>query len=147
VSGFKTWMHGGAPTVTDYVRRRERAWRWWDNPEVQRPLVSIVAVTPRDEFEAARPQKGVAVRVRCAWENTTQGLPKKPIAELVKLTLDGAPVSPELIAKRRPGGAAYEDHYHQFRMPDPAPGRHTATAVVRVIRTGAESSRAVEFEV
>ena len=47
VSGFKTWMHGGSPEVIEFVRRHESAWRWWDNPGIQRPLVSIVAVTAR----------------------------------------------------------------------------------------------------
>jgi hypothetical protein len=107
----------------------------------------VVVVRPGDEFEAGRPEKGVAVRVRCAWENTTQGLPKKPITELVKLTVDGADVTPTLVAKKRAGGAAYQDHYHAFPLPDPAPGRHAVTAVVRAVATGAESSRTVEFTV
>ena len=34
----------------------------------------------------------MTLRVRCAWENTTQGLPKTPIVELVTLTVDGADV-------------------------------------------------------
>jgi hypothetical protein len=147
VSGFKTWTHGGSREVVEFIRQRERDWRWWDNPDVRRPLVSVVAVTPADEFEAGRPEKGVAVRVRCAWENTTQGLPKKPIAELVRLTVDGRDVSPALVARRRPGGGAFEDHYHVAHLPDPAPGRHTATAVVRVLATKEEASRTVEFDV
>ena len=52
-------------------------------PAIQRPLVSIVAIKAGDPFEVAKPEKGVTIRVRCAWENTTQGQPKKPIAELV----------------------------------------------------------------
>jgi len=147
VSGFETWMHGGAPEVLGFIRERESQWRWWDNPEIQRPLVSIVAVTPENEFEAARPQKGVTIRVRTAWENTAQGLPKKPIAELVRLSIDGAEVSPTLVAKRGPGGATLEDHYHQFRIADPAPGKHIAAARVRVLETRTESDRAVEFMV
>jgi hypothetical protein len=147
VSGFETWMHGGAPEVMGFIRERESQWRWWDNPEIQRPLVSIVAVTPENEFEAARPQKGVTIRVRTAWENTAQGLPKKPIAELLRLSINGAEVSPTLVAKKRPGGAALEDHYHQFRIADPAPGKHIAAARVRVLETRTESDRAVEFMV
>ncbi len=108
VSGFRTWMHGGSPEVVDFVRRRDRDWRWWDNPEIRRPLVSLVAVTPGDEFEAARPDRGVTIRVRCAWENTAQGLPRQPIAELVKLTVDGSDASPTLVAKEsdRPARAS-----------------------------------------
>jgi len=138
-------MHGGPREVLDLVRRRETDWRWWDNPKIQRPLVSIVAVRPEDEFEAARPESGVTIRVRCAWENTAQGLPKKPIAELLKLTVDGGEVSPKLVARKQPRVNAYADYYHQFHLPDPAPGKHAAVATVRLIATGAESRRAVEF--
>jgi len=145
VSGFKTWMHGGASEVIDFIRGRENQWRWWDNPQIQRPLVSIVAVTPEDEFEAARPEKGIVIRVRTAWENTTQGLPKKQIAELVKLTVDGVEVSQTLVEKKRPGGKVLEDHYHQFHIADPAPGKHTAAVRVRVLETNIESDRTIEI--
>ena len=147
VSGWKTWMHGGSREVVDFVRRREDQWRWWDNPQIQRPMVSIVAVRPEDPFEAARPEKGIMIRVRCAWENTTQGLPTKPIAELVKLTVDGAEVSPKLVARKQPRGGAYADHYHHVSLPNPAPGRHTVAATVRVVETRAESRREIEFSV
>ena len=42
-SKSKTWRHGGSREVLEFVRQRERDWRWWDNPEIQRPLVSLVA--------------------------------------------------------------------------------------------------------
>jgi len=145
VSGFETWMHGGTPEVLEFIRERQDQWRWWDNPQIQRPLVSIVAVTPQDKFEAARPQEGVTIRVRAAWENTAQGLPKKPIAELVSLKIDGAEVVPTLVEKKRPGGALLEDHYHQFHIADPSPGKHTAAARVRALETRAESDRTIEF--
>lgn len=147
VSGGKTRMHGGPDEVLEFVRSHENQWRWWDNPEICRPLVSIVAVRPQDEFEAGRPERGVALRVRCAWQNTTQGLPRSPLAELVKLTVDGAEVSPVLVAPKAPRGAAFADHYHCLALPDPAPGKHTATAQVRRLDTQAESSRTVEFNV
>lgn len=145
VSGNRTWMHGGPPEVRDFLRQSARDWQWWDNPNIQRPLVSVVAVTPEDEFEAARPEQGVMLRVRCAWENTAQGLPKRPLTELVKLLVDGAEVSPTLIAKRRKGNPAFEDHYHQFPLPHPTPGKHTAEAIVRHVDTKTESSRTIEF--
>lgn len=146
-SGFKTWMHGGSDEVLDFVRARERDWRWWDNPDIARPLVSIVPVTPEDEFEVGRPERGVMIRVRCAWENTTQGLPKQPITELVKLTVDGTDVVPKLVNTRAARGKALADHYHGFHLADPAPGRHTVAAVVRVIASQAQLSRTVEFSV
>ena len=144
-SAWKTWMHGGSREVLDFVRRREDDWRWWDNPQIQRPLVSIVAVRPEDRLEAARPPKGITIRVRCAWENTAQGLPKRPIAELVKLTVDGAEVSPKLVSRKQPRGAAYMDHYYQHDLPSPSPGKHTAAATVRVVETGGESRREIGF--
>jgi hypothetical protein len=147
VSGFKTWMHGGTPEILDFVRRHESAWRWWDNPDIQRPLVSLVAVQPADEFETARPDRGVTLRVRCVFENTAQGRPKKAITELVTLTLDGAEVSPKLVARKQPRAAACADHYYMLHVPDPSPGKHTTTVVVRVIETGAKASRTVEFTI
>jgi len=146
VSRGQTWMHSGSPEVLDFVRARERDWRWWDNPVIARPLVSIVAVRTEDQFEVARPDRGVALRVRCAWENNPQGLLKQPITELVGLTVDGQMVAPTLVSNKRPNGLLGE-HYHCWQIPTPASGRHTATAVVRVIATKAESSRTVEFSV
>jgi hypothetical protein len=140
-------MHGGPPEVPEIIRRRARDWQWWDNPDIGRPLVSVVAVTPEDDFEAARPEQGVMLRVRCAWENPTQGLPKQPLTELVKLLVDGAEVSPMLVAKRKKGSTAVEDHYHQFHLPNPTPGKHTAKAIVRRVDTKAESSRTIEFRI
>ena len=147
VSGFQTWTHTGSQAVFEFIRQRELEWRWWDNPAIQRPLVSIVAVKAQDPFEAARPENGLAIRVRCAWENTTQGLPKKPLAELVKLTVDNQPVTPRFVAKKRPRGSGYLDHYHTIHLAEPTPGRHTATAVVRPLDSHVESSRSIEFQV
>jgi hypothetical protein len=146
LSGHKTWIHTGSRAVLDYVRAHELEWRWWDNPAVQRPLVSIVAVKPTDEFEAARPDSGVTLRVRCAWENTPQGLPKTPIAELVSLSLDRVEQSPKLVTQKRPNGTGLADYYHEVRLPDRQPGKHVATARVRLIANNAESTRTLEFE-
>jgi len=145
ISGFKTWMHGGSHEVLAFVRARERDWRWWDNPPIQRPLVSMVAVRPDDEFEVARPEEGVNLRVRCAWENTPQGLLKLPLTELVRLTVDGQEVSPERVSIQAPRGVLFADHYHRFHLARPTPGIHTVTAVVRVLESKEELSRTLEF--
>jgi hypothetical protein len=145
ISGGKTWMHSGSREVLDFVRAHERDWRWWDNPEIGRPLVSIVAVKPGDTSEAARPERGIMLRVRCAWENTPQGIAKKPITELVKLSVDGAEVSPTLVEKKK--GPGYADHYHQFHLDAPTAGKHSATVVVRVIESKVEHQRTIEFAV
>jgi len=145
VSGSKTWLHAGSPEVTEFVLQKARDWQWWDNPAIERPLVSLVALRPQDDFEAGRPERGIAIRVRCAWENTTQGLPKKPLAELTRLLVDGNEVTPTLVAPRKSKAAALSDHYHVYQMPEPSPVRHTAEVTVRVIETKAESRKTIEF--
>ena len=146
VSGQQTWMHGGSDGVTSFVRQREADWRWWDNPAIRRPMVSVVTVRADDQFEAARPERGgITIRVRCAWENTTQGLLKTPITELVKLTVDGATVAPVPVSTRAPRGTLLADHYHKFQLDDPARGPHLAEAVVRTVDGKSEFRRAIEF--
>lgn len=142
----RTWMHSGSDVVRDFVRARESDWRWWDNPRVVRPMVSLVALTPADEFEAGRPERGVALRVRCAWENTAQGLAKQPLSELIRLEVDGRVVEPELVARKRPNGF-HEDHHHRIELPDIATDRHTATARVRVLATRREVEQVIAFQV
>ncbi len=144
VSQGRTWLHGGPPEVVDFVRRRERQWRWWNNPSLEAPLVSLAVVTPDDRWEAARPQQGVTIRVRCRWDCTTQGQPKTPRAELLKLEVDGREVAPTLVA---PGAKwrVYQGHYHFHHIAQPAAGRHTATATIRVLATKAQSRHTVEF--
>jgi hypothetical protein len=144
VSANKTWMHGGAHEVLEFVRQREQDWRWWDNPSIQRPMVSVVAVRPGDTFEAGRPDAGILIRVRCAWENTTQGLAKRPISELIQLTVDGKLVEPKLFQKKQ--AAALADSHHFVHLPSPSPGLHRAVARVRVIETGKEVERSIEFD-
>jgi hypothetical protein len=140
----KTWMHSGSREVQDFIREHERDWRWWDNPEIQRPLVSIVAVKPDDEFEVARPETGVALRVRCAWENTPQGLLKRPLTELLRLSVDGRMTVPKLVSCKRSNGLL-DDHYHHVPLPELKTGNHTAHAIVRVIPTGKELSQTIHF--
>jgi len=146
VSNNETWMHGGPPEVVDFVRSRERQWRWWGSPSLKSPLVSLVAVTPEDPWEAARPEQGVTIRVRCRWDGTTQGLPKTPRVELVKLEVDGQEVTPTLVAPEAKWGA-YQDHYHFHHIAQHAAGRHTATAIVRILATKAQSRHTIEFRV
>jgi len=143
-SGGNTWMHAGSREVTEFVQAHERDWRWWDNPGLERPLVSLVVVRPEDQFETARPDKGVTLRVRCAWENTLQGLLKQPISEFVKLVVDGKAVAPALISRKRPNGLL-EEHCHQLPLPELSSGPHTATVTARVLATGAEVQRTVDF--
>jgi hypothetical protein len=148
MSRGETWIHSGADEVRDFVQAREREWRWWENAQVRRPLVSLVAVRPEDEFEVARPAQGVALRVRCAWKNTPQGMPQTPLAEFVALTVDGVEVTPTLVERKRPNGSGLADRYHLFAVPagaGGAAGTRTASVVVREIATKREVTQAVRF--
>jgi len=145
LSGGKTWMHSGSREVLDFVRNHEGDWRWWNNPAIQRPLVSIVAVRPDDEFEVARPQAGVTLRIRCAWENTPQGLLKRPLTELVKLSVDGKPVAPKLVSRKHSNGSLLDDHHHQLHLEDLKPENHSVQAVVRIVSSGEEFLRVLNF--
>jgi hypothetical protein len=149
VIGNQTWYHGGDDVVVDFVKERQAQWRWWDNPAIQRPMVSLVALRPQDEFENGRRDDGVTLRVRCAWENTTQGLPKKPLAELVKLEVDGAEVKPALVTANGPrqarGGQTLADQYYQYPVPQ-RKGTSSATAYVSEIATGRQSSQSIQFD-
>jgi hypothetical protein len=86
----------------------------------------------------------VNLRIRCAWQNTPQGLLNQPVTEFVKLAIDGAEANPELVAKARPNGL-HDDHYHLLRLPDLPAGKHIATAVARMIDTKTEVRRTLEF--
>ena len=110
-------------------------------------MVSIVAVRPDDSFEAARPERGVTIRVRCAWENTAQGLLRAPIAELVKLSIDGSAVAPVLVSPKSARGPLLSDHYHYVHLEDLASGLHSVEAVVRMIDSKAEIRRKIQFAV
>lgn len=147
VSRNELWLHAGSNAVRDALLAREKEWRWWDGAAAARPLVSVVVLHPDTPFEAGRPESGVAVRVRCAWENTTQGLAKKPLAELVRVLVDDKEVAPTLVAKKNPAGNAHLDHYHIVPLPKLAAGMHTVKVTVREIATKAESVRTTEFTV
>ena len=148
MSRGETWMHSGSDEVRDFVQARESDWRWWsgDQAKAHRPLVSLVALRPEDEFEVGRPTQGVALRVRCAWKNTPQGMPQTPLAEFVKLTVDGVDVTPTLVEKKRTNGSGLADRYHFYAVPENASGgARTATAVVREIATNREVTMPVRF--
>jgi hypothetical protein len=146
VSGGQTWMHGGPPEVLEFVRRRESQWKWWDNPSLLIPVVSLVALRPDDTWEAARPERGVTIRARCRWDCTAQGLPKTPRVELVSLAIDGRKVTPTLASPKNKAGT-YQDYYHLHHVAEPAAGKHTATATVRTLATAVELTHTIEFMV
>ena len=144
VSGEKTWTHSGRDDVLRFVLAHADQWRWWDNPQIARPSASLVALRPDDQFEAGRPERGVNVRLRCQWENGANGILKTLVVELISLTVDGRKVQPEVVARKDAKGAL-ADQYHLYRIPDPTPGKHQASAVVREIATEKQWKHTVEF--
>lgn len=147
VSQNETWIHAGDDEVAKLVLERSREWRWWENPAISRPLVSIVALRPEDTLEAGHLESGLCLRVRCAWSNNPQGRLREPLAELVELRVDAEKVEPELIARKASSGPLLLDHYYVFQVKNPRPGDHNATAVVKNVATGAISRRTIRFRV
>jgi hypothetical protein len=143
-SSFKTWMHGGAREVLDFVRARERDWRWWDDPEITRPLVTPAILRPGDRFETGCPNEGVALRLRCWWECTAQGLPRKKLVELVHVSLDDARLETKAVETKTERGAL-ADHYHVAHLPQLSPGKHRVAVTVRKLETGEEVSKTFEL--
>lgn len=144
-SDGKLWMHAGSDEVAAFIKQHETAWRWWDNPNIQRPLASIVVVRPEDELETGRPESGVNIRVRCQWENTTQGAPKVERVQLVKLLLNGKEVVTKLVKKGT--AAKVADVYHECPLPSLKKGKHVVVAEVKVLAGGKVERVVREFVV
>lgn len=142
-SNGEIWMHGPREVI-DRLQSEPGPWRWWNNPAVQRPLASLVAVTPEMTFEAGRPKSGIALRVRCQWENTSRGRPKRPRTALKQLLLDGREV-PTKHATPGPRGKP-RDAYHLHTITNPAAGEHEATAIVTALETGKDSEHSLRFQ-
>ena len=101
---------------------------------------------PRDPFETGAPEKGIHLRVRTAWTNTTQGQLVEPLSQFVSLTVDGVKVDAEEATKRAGRNRnALSDHYYLWRIPEATPEEHNATAVVRVLESGEELSKNIAF--
>jgi hypothetical protein len=139
---MQVWMHGGSREVVEFVKARADQWQWWDNEQIARPMVSMVVVRAEDAFEAGRPAEGAVLRVRCAWQNTAQGLPKQALAELVRLEVDGKVVETKQTMLRNARGAVRD----VYRVAPVEKGRHRAKATVWVNGSGKEIVRLMEFE-
>lgn len=144
---YETWIHSGSDEVTEFVEQRELDWRWWDNPDIGRPMVSMVEVRPEDAFEVGRPDAGVNLRIRVAHRNTNHGILKEPLAQFESLTVNGETVSPHLVSipsTRSPD--ALEDQYYLYSIP-PSAGHCQATGVARILENGERVSQTIEFSV
>jgi hypothetical protein len=151
VTGGQLRMHGANAAVKQRILAQAADWQWWQRPgHGGRPLVSVLVLRPTDMFEAGKPERGLAARVRTAWTNTTQGLPKQPIAELIRLQVDDGPAVvgealERLTVRKRNGKRQLSDIYHLLPLTDLKPGPHRLTATVKTVASGLETTRTVDF--
>lgn len=140
ITKWKTHLAGGSLEVRDFIRKREREWRWWDDRgrQARRPAASLVLLRPGMRFETAAPESGLAIRLRLWQENTGQALPREPRAELVRMTVDGVVVSPVLKESR-------DDRFYLHTLAD-TPGVHRAEAVVRELESGRTSTFSTDWK-
>lgn len=147
VTGYKTWRHG-MPDMLRVLDRQAERWRWWTegSDEIRRPLALMALLRPEDVLEAGRPERGVAVRVRCWWGTTNQGVPKQERVRLAGLLVDGEKAEPVPVQAKNAQGAIV-DRYHLLHLPDLKPGRHTVEAAVEQVMGGAQQKLALEFTI
>jgi hypothetical protein len=136
LSKYQTWIHGGITGVQEFLRAREVEWKWWrDKPDdLTRPPAIVTLVRAGDEFEKPAPKEGAALRVRCWWETTNQGVPKNQITELVSLSLEGKQLAvKEMNGKGSQGNR--NDHCYLASIENAAGGR-AGVATLRVRDSG-----------
>ncbi|TWU33907.1 prenyltransferase/squalene oxidase repeat-containing protein [Novipirellula artificiosorum] len=137
-------MHSASQSLSDYVIQRQEQWSWWLEGENSRPMSSLVAIGPDDTFETGCPAKGIAIRVRCAWSNTGQGLLKEPLSKLLSLTVDGQVVPTREIRSQSKNGK-WNDIHDLYEMPEGVRGQHQAEARVHVLSTGEQIIESIRF--
>lgn len=120
VTGWKTHIAGGTPEIRSFILEHQKEWRWWDD-KGQPNRRPVAALTP----------SGNSLRIRLWADNTGQGLPRDPRAELLSLVLDGQTVQPVSRDSR-------EDRYWIVEgLPS---GKHTARATVKILSSGDKKS-------
>ncbi|GAA4305418.1 prenyltransferase/squalene oxidase repeat-containing protein [Compostibacter hankyongensis] len=139
LTGYKTRMLGGAPGVQAYIKARQDKWKWWSgkDPAVpERPWAIITMVTPADSFEAARPDTGMAIRIRCWWQATRPVL-RRPLVTLQELRIDGTPVKPLYVEKKDRRGRL-TDSYYLYTVPAPREKKYEISAILMRKEDGAQ---------
>jgi hypothetical protein len=122
---------GAIPPVRDFLMEHQDQWVWWgtDGAARERPSAALAVLRAGAPFEAGAPPEGAAVRIRLWADNTGQGVPRTPRAELVSLQFDGRDAAPREVA-------AQNDRY--LICPAPA-GARQVSARVRAIESGKET--------
>jgi hypothetical protein len=129
ITNWKTQFVGGSPTVRDHVTKLADKWKWWNaaGKQVRRPAAALTLLRPGMKFETGAPsaEGRLALRVRLWHDNSQQGQPLTPRAELVTLSVDGQRVEPSLQQGK-------DDRYFLYEFPS-QPGSHRAEAIVKVL--------------
>ena len=132
-------MFGGTEPARKFISANEADWKWWSTSNTLiRPQVAITIISSDDRFETGKPDKGVAIRVRCRWNSMRQTL-KSPAIVLEKLVVDGKTVNTEenVIKSRR---GVISDAYFIYQWGQPANGIHQIEATVKDVRTNVSRS-------
>lgn len=135
LSGYKTRMLGGASGVQEYIKARQKEWKWWgDDPiNLLRPWAVITILNKKDSLETARPDNGLNVRIRCWWISNRPVL-KKPVVTLTQLKIDNKVVKTDYFEIKDRSGRSVTDTYFLYSMPDPKKGVHTVEATLKFLK-------------
>jgi len=144
-SRYKTRMLGGASGVQAFIQSKTADWKWWDvnGGPLNRPWAAITILQPADSFEAARPEKGLNLRIRCRWKTTLQAL-NQPLVQLEHLTIDGVEVKTDYTEKKDRRGVV-TDSYYLYSIAAPAAHKYLITTTLKDITTGRQQVVQQEF--
>jgi hypothetical protein len=136
LSLFETWMHGGVTGVQEFLRGHESDWKWWsDEKQLIRPPAAVTLLKRNDPFEKGVPANSSALRIRCWWETTPQGVLKNPVTELVEVKLGSAKLEMKDVTTKNPQGNR-TDYFHIAALPENY--AREGVARIRVRETGRE---------
>lgn len=133
ISGYKTRMLGGTKDARAFIQTRQKEWQWWNDEtrEMNHPWAAITVVEPSDTLEAARPETGVNIRIRCWWNGVRQNI-KEPLVSLEKLSIDDVLIPPGSIKFVERQNV---DNYYLYSLPNPKKGEYNIKATLRNMRT------------
>src|SRR5690606_36992077 len=131
-----TRMLGGINAARAFISTKENDWNWWnDDHSVRgRPAAALTILKPDSKYEAGKPARGIAVRVRVNW-NSNRNTLRESASELVSLEIDGREVEAKLVTVKGRGPNP-SDSYYIYETSDLGKGKHVAKASVRDIKSG-----------